>query len=114
MLEGITILIMLQFVGEIIAGVARLPIPGPVIGLGLLAGFALVRGKMPEPVIVAADAILRHLSLLFVPAGVGLIAFGDRLVAEGARLAIVLIASTSITMVVTALVFRSLARRGDE
>ena len=48
MLEGITILIFLQFLGEIIAGLTRLPIPGPVIGLGLLAGFALWRGAMPE------------------------------------------------------------------
>jgi holin-like protein len=113
MLEGITILIALQFAGEILAGVSGAPIPGPVIGLALLAGFALARGQMPEPVIVAGDAILRHLSLLFVPAGVGLIAFGDRLVAEGSRLAIVLIASTAITMVVTALVFRALSREGD-
>jgi holin-like protein len=113
MLEGLTILIFLQFAGEIIAGVTRLPIPGPVIGLGLLAGFALWRGAMPEPIVIAGDAILRHLSLLFVPAGVGLIAFGDRLLAEGTRLIILLVVSTAITMAVTAFVFRFLARKGD-
>lgn len=113
MLEGITILIFLQFLGEIIAGVTRLPIPGPVIGLGLLAGFALMRGAMPEPIVIAGDSILKHLSLLFVPAGVGLIAFGDKLLAEGTRLIILLIASTAITMTVTALVFRFLARKAD-
>lgn len=110
MLEGLTILIFLQFLGEILAGVLRLPIPGPVIGLGLLAGFALWRGAMPEPIVIAGDSILKHLSLLFVPAGVGLIAFGDKLLAEGTRLIIVLIASTALTMVVTALVFRFLTR----
>ncbi|MCZ8259731.1 MAG: CidA/LrgA family protein [Beijerinckiaceae bacterium] len=110
MLEGLTILIFLQFTGELIAGLARLPIPGPVIGLALLAGFALWRGRMPEPVVIAGDAILRHLSLLFVPAGVGLIAFGDRLAREGLLIVIVLVLSTAITMTVTALVFRALTR----
>lgn len=114
MLEGLTILIFLQFLGEIIAGATRLPIPGPVIGLALLAGFALWRGAMPEPIVIAGDAILKHLSLLFVPAGVGLIAFGDRLLTEGVRLVIVLIASTALTMAVTALVFRFLTRSGKD
>jgi holin-like protein len=116
MLEGLTILIFLQFLGEIIAGVTQLPVPGPVIGLAMLAAFALARGKMPESITIAGDAILKHLSLLFVPAGVGLIAFGDRLLAEGTRLMLVLIASTAITMAVTALTFRALTRepKSDE
>jgi holin-like protein len=114
MLEGLTILIFLQFLGEIIAGVTQMPIPGPVIGLAMLAAFALVRGKMPESIVIAGDGILRHLSLLFVPAGVGLIAFGDRIIAEGTRLMVVLIVSTAITMAVTALTFRALARDDGE
>jgi holin-like protein len=110
MLEGLTILIFLQFAGEILAGVTRVPIPGPVIGLGLLAAYALWRGAIPKPVEIAGDAILKHLSLLFVPAGVGLIAFGERLLNEGIRLIIVLVLSTAITMIVTALAFRFLTK----
>lgn len=114
MLEGLTILIFLQFLGEIIVGAARLPVPGPVVGLALLAAYALWRRAMPRSVEIAGDAILRHLSLLFVPAGVGLIAFGDRLLGEGVRLVIALIVSTAITMAVTALVFRFLTRGRTE
>ena len=105
---------MLQLIGEMIAGVTRLPIPGPVIGLALLAGFALIRQKMPASIEIAGDGVLKHLSLLFVPAGVGLIAFGERLLSEGTRLIIVLIASTAITMVATALTFRLLTRSTDD
>ena len=71
MLEGLTILIVLQLAGEILAGLTRAPVPGPVIGLALLVGYALWRGALPKAVEEAGDGILRHLSLLFVPAGVG-------------------------------------------
>lgn len=114
MLEGLTILIFLQFLGEIIAGVTRVPIPGPVIGLAFLAAYALWRGAMPGAVEIAGDSILRHLSLLFVPAGVGLIAYGDRIMAEGTRILIVLVASTAITMAVTALVFNAMLPKGED
>lgn len=114
MLEGFAALIVLQLAGEVIAGLTRLPVPGPVIGLGLLAGYALWRGGIPEPIEQAGEALLKHLSLLFVPAGVGLIAFGDRLLAEGTRLIAVLFVSTALTMIVTALVFRALAKPEDE
>ena len=114
MLEGFAALIVLQLAGEVIAGLTRVPVPGPVIGLGLLAAYALWRGGIPERIEQAGEALLKHLSLLFVPAGVGLIAFGDRLLAEGMRLIVVLVVSTALTMIVTALVFRALAKPADE
>lgn len=114
MLEGLAALILLQLAGELIASLARIPVPGPVIGLAFLAGYALWRGAVPGAIEDAGDALLKHLSLLFVPAGVGLIAFGDRLLAEGFRLVLVLLASTAITMVVTALVFRRMSNRGEK
>jgi len=82
--------------------------------LALLAGYALIRGKVPQAIETAGDGVLKHLSLLFVPAGVGLIAFGERLLSEGVRLIVVLIASTAITMVVTALAFRLLTRKNTD
>lgn len=113
MLEGLAALIVLQLIGEVIAGLTRLPIPGPVIGLALLVAYALWRG-VPPAIEHAGEALLKHLSLLFVPAGVGLIAFGDKLLAEGPRLIAVLVISTALTMIVTAFVFRALARKEDE
>ena len=106
MLEGIAVLIALQLAGETIAALSGLAVPGPVIGLALLAFWGLWRGALPDRVELAGDALLKHLSLLFVPAGVGLIAFGERLLAEGTRLVAVLVVSTAATLIVTALVFR--------
>src|SRR3990167_7315813 len=71
MLVPITVLLTFQLIGEVIAQALRLPIPGPVVGMGLFfAALALPRvpaGRMREP----AQQLLQHLSLLFVPAGVG-------------------------------------------
>jgi holin-like protein len=94
----------------VLANTFKLPIPGPVIGLALLAGFAIWRGTIPQSLSDAGDVLLRYLSLLFVPAGVGLIAFHERLLAEGTRLLVVLVLSTAITMLVTALTFHVLTR----
>ena len=110
MLEGLTILIFLQFLGEIIAGATRLPIPGPVIGLALLAGFALWRGAMPEPIVIAGDAILKHLSLLFVPAGVGVVGHVATLGSQTGAILLAVVVSTVLAITVGALTFAAVAR----
>lgn len=85
--------------------------PGPVLGLLLLLLVFALRGGVPEALHRASSAILRHLSLLFVPAGVGLVLQVARIRAEWEALAAALIGSTALTLVVTAAVFRLLTRR---
>lgn len=65
-----------QLVGEVIARGLDLPVPGPVIGMVLLF-MALVLRRPPESanVLRTSDALLRHLQLLFVPAGVGIVTY---------------------------------------
>lgn len=48
-----------------------LPVPGPVVGMMLLLALMLMRAPLPAMVEETADGLLKHLSLLFVPAGVG-------------------------------------------
>lgn len=75
MIRGLTVLLLCQFTGELLAAVTRVPVPGPVIGMVLLLGWLQWRRPAPEAGTVrAADALLKHLQLLFVPAGVGVVA----------------------------------------
>ncbi|MDT0200732.1 CidA/LrgA family protein [Nocardioides sp. AE5] len=76
MLNGILWLVGCQLVGEVIARGLELPVPGPVIGMVLLF-IALSIVKPPESANVfrVSDALLRHLQLLFVPAGVGVVTY---------------------------------------
>lgn len=101
-LTGITLLLVLQLIGEVVVRLLNWPIPGPVLGMMLLFGFLLVRKGVSEPLATASSGLLTHLSLLFVPAGVGVMVHGDRLMAEWLPVVAVLLVTTVLTMLVTA------------
>lgn len=108
-LQGFAWLLVLQLVGEVLERGFGLPFPGPVIGMALLIP-ALRWPLVREPVAEAAGFLLSHLSLLFVPVGVGVITHLDVLRDQGLRLMVVVVLSTWIGMAVSALVLRALLR----
>lgn len=113
MLAPLTLLLTCQLVGEFIVRAGGLPLPGPVMGMALLFAGLAVRGKVPESLERLADGLLAHLSLLFVPAGVGVMLHLPRVAHEWLPIAVSLVASTLITIAVTALVMRALAPPPD-
>ncbi|MBP8139332.1 MAG: CidA/LrgA family protein [Burkholderiales bacterium] len=115
LLAGLTWLLVFQSAGEALALATGAPVPGPVVGLALLlVALRLRDGRdtaADAPLGVAADGLARHLSLLFVPAGVGVMLHAARLVDEGAALAVALVASTVLALAATGLTFQWLLRR---
>ncbi len=103
-LNGITLLLVYQLVGEITVRLAGLPIPGPVLGMVMLFVTLWIRGRAPDSVEQASSALLSHLSLLFVPAGVGMMAHFNRIADEWLPIVLALLLSTVITMIATALI----------
>jgi len=111
MLPGLTWLLVFQCLGEVLVRSTGVPVPGPVVGM-LLLFFALrMRRSTPESLALAADGLLRHLSLLFVPAGVGVMLHVSRLADEWMAILAALIASTVVAIAATALTMRALIRR---
>ena len=108
-LKGLAWLLILQSIGELIAHLAHLPFPGPVIGMVLLLP-ALGVPAIREPVAACAASLLQHLSLLFVPVGVGVMTHLGVLAEHGLRLLVVITLSTWAGMVATAWVLRATAR----
>ena len=109
LLRGLALLLLLQAAGESLTHAFDLPLPGPVIGLVLL--LAALRLQLVRDLVVdAAEGLLAHLSLLFVPVGVGVITHLDVVSAYGLRLLAVVVLSTWIGMAVTALVLARLLR----
>lgn len=111
MIAALTLLLVFQLIGEVIARVLALPVPGPVIGMGLLFIALMLRGGPDEDLRQTAGQLLQHLSLLFVPAGTGIVLYGDRLAAEWLPLLLALFFSTLLAIAVTALVLQALTRR---
>jgi len=113
LLTGLAWLLLCQSIGEATSRLAHLPLPGPVIGMLIL--LLLLRWKVVrEPVAAAADALLAHLSLLFVPVGVGVMTHMALISQYGLRLLLALVLSTWIGLLVTALVLRATLRRSDK
>ncbi|WP_297791086.1 CidA/LrgA family protein [uncultured Marinobacter sp.] len=109
-LNGITLLLVYQLVGEVTVRLLEVPIPGPVLGMVMLFVTLLIRGQAPESVDQASSALLSHLSLLFVPAGVGMMVHFDRIAEEWVPITLALLLSTIITMVATALIMQLTSR----
>ncbi len=111
MIAALTQLLLFQLIGEVIARGLDLPVPGPVIGMLLLfLTLALRRGPDKE-LQTTSQNLLQHLSLLFVPAGTGVIVHLGRVADEWLPLLLSLLGSTVLTLAVTALTMRALARR---
>jgi len=110
MLKAITLLLLFQLAGETIAMLFRLSVPGPVIGMGLLFVALMLRGGASIELRNTAQNLLQHLSLLFVPAGVGVMLHFNRIADKWLPILIALPASTFATIGVTALLLRALHR----
>lgn len=108
-LQGLAWLLGLQALGELIAKGFGLPFPGPVIGLLLLLP-ALSFDTVQHSVRDAATFLLSHLSLLFVPVGVGVMTHLTLLADNGVQLAIVIVASTLVGLSATAWTLHRLMR----
>ncbi len=108
MLAAITLLLIFQLTGEAIALYFALPVPGPVIGLALLFAALTWRGGASSELRNTAQSLLQHLSLLFVPAGVGVMLHLQRMADEWLPIVTALLVSTFVTIVVTALVLKAL------
>ena len=111
MIASLSIILVCQLIGEIFVRSLRLPVPGPVVGMALLFALlvardrvaALARGPLRDNAVEGtAKGMLAHLSLLFVPAGVGVVQNLDLLEQRGAAIALVLVASVLVTLLVTA------------
>lgn len=109
-LQGLAWLLVLQSAGEALARLLDLAFPGPVVGMVLLLG-ALRWPAVRDSVAAVAEFLLTHLSLLFVPVGVGVMTHLGLLSRYGLRLGVVIVLSTWVGLGVTALVLRALMRR---
>lgn len=110
MLFSISLLLACQLAGEIVTRGAGLPLPGPVTGLALLVLILLIRPQAGTLIRPTVSVILANLSLLFVPAGVGVIGNLDALSQDWPALVLVVVASTIFAMLAAVGTFIGVSR----
>lgn len=110
MLSALTLILTCQLVGELVTRFLGLPVPGPVAGMVMLFALLAIHGSVPRDVGAVADTLLKNLALLFVPAGVGVMAHLGLLGQDWLPISLALVGSTLATIAVTALVMSRLAR----
>ncbi|MDB5800270.1 MAG: LrgA family protein [Rhodocyclales bacterium] len=114
-LTGFVGLMAYWFIGELLVNLLGVSLPGPVAGMLLLLGVSLLRQRVAPSVAQASHGLLAHLSLLFVPAGVGIMSQAALLAEHGFGMLATLVLSTAVTVAITGLTLKFLlARRKPE
>jgi holin-like protein len=114
MIASLSLILLCQLAGEVIVRGLVLPMPGPVVGLLLLLLLLLARDRFAvlargplqgDGVESASRVLLANLSLMFVPAGVGVVQKLDLVAEHGVAIAAVLAISVVLTLLVTVATF---------
>ena len=120
MINALLLLTGFELVGEVAREALNLPVPGPVIGMFFLAAILAFRRDKPDALAVpdslgqTAETLIAHMGLLFVPAGVGIIAEAGLLRQEWLPIVAGLIGSTALSLAVTGIVMHWTARISAE
>lgn len=110
MLEALMLLFLCQLAGEALVRLSGLTFPGPVLGMAIMLGAVAVAGRTGAALDRVSDTILKNLSLLFVPAAVGVVQQIDLIAANWLAVVSAVAVSTALTLIVTVVVFRVVAR----
>lgn len=111
MIPALFLVLAFQLAGETLAHLSPWPVPGPVIGMVMLAVAFAVEPRLLHLLRDLSRTILGNLSLLFVPAGVGIVGHAGLLMTDGLALAVAITVSTLLAMAASALTFQWVARR---
>ena len=111
---AIFLLIALQLLGESIVQLTDLPVPGAIIGLVLLYAILMWRGEISDEMSRTSGFLLQNLGVLFVPAGVGVIAYLPMLATQWWIVALVLSVSVCATIAISGLIVTRLSPRSTK
>ncbi|MBC7624824.1 MAG: CidA/LrgA family protein [Aeromicrobium sp.] len=110
MIQGLAILLVFQSLGELASRLLQGAMPGPVLGLILLLAFLVVKKDIAPSIASAADGLLAHLSIFFIPAAVGVMLYASTLAQTGAAWVLAILLSTVAAISTTALVLRAMSK----
>jgi holin-like protein len=109
---GLALLVALAVGGDLLVHATRIPVPGSVVGMLALTVLLETRVVPMRLVRAPAELLVRHLALLYVPAGVALIAYVAVVRQDLVAITVAALASLVAVLVVVGLVVQRLGRDG--
>ncbi|WP_299770182.1 CidA/LrgA family protein [uncultured Pseudoteredinibacter sp.] len=113
MVRGLLVLFFFQWLGEWISLATQAPIPGPVIGMLLLLLALLIRQKVSSDLQQSSHMLVQHLSLLFLPAGVGIFFLSEQVLAQWPAIAAAMVVGTFISLLLSSWIVKSQVKSND-
>lgn len=111
LMKQLIIILLMLFLGNFISTAFKVPIPGNVLGMGLLT-MALVKGWVKlEDVEDVSGFLLSYLGIFFIPPGVGLMLYFDLISAQWIAILVPTILSILVGLFVTAKVVEEIVKR---
>lgn len=110
MIIHLTILLGFQLIGEVAARALSLTLPGPVLGMTALFLSCIAVPRLAATMMPTTNVLLAHLSLLFVPAGVGVVGHLDKFGSDGMALGLAIVGSTVLAIIAGVLTFIGVRR----
>ncbi len=111
MIVSLLLVLACYFCGSAIADILPAPVPGPIIGLLLLLLVLRIKPALLTPMAKHVPPLLSHLTLLFLPATVGIMASYTLLEGYWTAIIIAIAASTLLSLLVGVAVFRLVDKR---
>jgi holin-like protein len=110
MLPSLTVIVLFEAARDVLQTLLKLPIPGPIIGMALLFVALIGNGRLPDGLDRTASGILCYLPMMFVPAGVGIMAHFDLIRSDWLAICAALVVSSVLAIVITAATMRTIER----
>ncbi|ERP89990.1 murein hydrolase transporter LrgA [Alcanivorax sp. P2S70] len=114
MIDGLLILLFFQFLGEILIRLTGIPLPASVVGMVLLLVALLLNTPFTQRVAPAAGALIKHISLLIFPLGVGIVLQWHRYEDYAVALAVAVVIGTILSMLLVTLMLKKLMSKAGE
>ena len=109
-MHALLIILIAQILGEVVARATGLPLPGPVMGMIFVLGLLVAVPRLREMIRATAQTLLSHLSLLFVPAGAGVVGHLATLGDSTVAIVLAIVVSAVLAIGAGALTFSAVAR----
>ena len=108
MIDGLLILLLFQCFGEVIMRLTGFPLPASVVGMVLLLLALLLNAPYTQRVAPAAGGLIKHISLLIFPLGVGIVLQWHRYEDYALALGVAVVLGTILSMIVITFMLKKL------